>query len=66
MNGVDGAILENFSIIRFDALDAVRFRQALRSVEPPAGNRRNIDDAETPNGFEVNAAHESCANDCGA
>jgi hypothetical protein len=63
VNRVDGAVIEEFSVIGFGALDAVGGGEALCGFQPAPGDCSDIHDAETPDCFEVNASHESCAND---
>ena len=49
--------------VHIDGDDWQAMKKQDDDFQPSAGNGSDIHDAKTPDCFEVNASHESCAND---
>src|SRR4030095_5474920 len=60
MDGIDGRIIENSSIVGFDAFDTVSRGETLSSFETASSNCHNVDRSDSADGFEMDASHKSC------
>jgi hypothetical protein len=62
MDGIDGGIIEDSSIVGFDAFDTVTRGETLSGFETASSNRRYVHRSDSADGFEMDASHKSCTN----